>query len=391
MYTIQTLNKISPAGLDRLPREEYEIASEIPRPDAVILRSFKMHGMEIPDSVKAVARAGAGTNNIPIPACTERGIPVFNTPGANANSVKELVIAGLLLSSRRLYRGIRWAEGLIGKGEEVPKLVEKEKSRFAGPELMGKKMGVIGLGAIGVSVANAAEDLKMEVTGYDPFISIDAAWGLSRKIHRAQSLDHILAESDFISLHVPLNSQTRGMINAERLKLMKPGARILNFARGGLVVNEDIIAVVKTGHIDRYVTDFPDEELLKTENVIAVPHLGASTPEAEDNCAVMAAEQLRDFLEQGNIRNSVNFPACTMEFSGDHRLLIANRNIPNMVGQISTILAEENINIQDMLNRHREEIAYNIIDTDSPVTPTALEKIHGIDGVLMTRQLKSPE
>jgi len=388
MYKIQTLNKISPVGLERFPREEYEIASELPHPDGIILRSFKMHDMELPTTLKAVGRAGAGVNNIPVDKCTEQGIVVFNTPGANANSVKELVLMSLFLSSRRVYDGIAWAKSLEGKGAEVPKLIEAGKSNYAGPEIRGKKLGVIGLGAIGVMVANDATSLGMEVIGFDPFISVDSAWGLSRNVQRAVSLDMLIAEADYITVHIPLNDKTRGLINKDKFTIMKEGVRLLNFSRGGLVNNEDLKGALASGKVAVYVTDFPDEDLLAEPNVIPCPHLGASTPEAEDNCATMAVAQVRDYLEKGNIRNSVNFPECDMAVSGPWRLVVANRNVPNMVGQITTILADADVNIADMLNRSRGDLAYNIIDTESVVSDEALEKIRGIQGVIMTRMIE---
>ncbi|MFP4014504.1 MAG: phosphoglycerate dehydrogenase [Chitinispirillaceae bacterium] len=389
MYKIQTLNKISTKGLELFPRDDYEIASEFNNPDAVVLRSFNMNDMEIPGSVQAIARAGAGVNNIPVPKCTERGVVVFNTPGANANGVKELVLTGLLMSSRRLVPGVQWAKSLVGKGDEVPKLVEKGKSNFAGPEIKGKRLGVIGLGAIGVMVANDAEALGMEVTGYDPFISVEAAWGLSRSVKRARGLESLLAESDYISLHVPLTDKTKGMINKERFAIMKNGVRLLNFARGGLVNNSDLIEALNEGTVDTYITDFPDENLLKQEKVLAFPHLGASTPEAEDNCAEMAVNQLRNYLEYGNIKNSVNFPNCEMDFAGETRVIIANRNVPNMVGQITTLLASEKSNISDMINKHKGDLAYNIIDIDGPVSDETLAKLKAIEGVIMARLIKN--
>lgn len=388
MYKIQTLNKISPVGLEKFPREEYEIASEIPSPDGIILRSFKMHDMELPASLKAVGRAGAGVNNIPIDACTEKGIVVFNTPGANANSVKELVLMSLFLSSRRIVDGITWAKSLEGKGAEVPKLIEKGKSNFAGPEIRGKKLGVIGLGAIGVMVANDATALGMDVIGFDPFISVDAAWGLSRNVQRAVSLDMLIAEADYITVHVPLNDKTRGLINKDKFAIMKEGVRLLNFSRGGLVNNEDLKGALASDKVALYVTDFPDEELLAEANVIPCPHLGASTPEAEDNCATMAVAQVRDYLEKGNIRNSVNFPGCDMAVSSPWRLVVANRNVPNMVGQITTILADAGVNITDMLNRSRGDLAYNIIDTESAVSDDVLARIRAIEGIVMTRMIE---
>ncbi|MCU0608302.1 MAG: phosphoglycerate dehydrogenase [Chitinispirillaceae bacterium] len=385
MYKIQTLNKIAMIGLENFPREDYEIASEILNPDAILVRSANMLTMEIPASVKAIARAGAGYNNVPVSACSEKGVIVFNTPGANANGVKELVLAGLLLASRRIVPGILWARTLAGKGDEVPKLIEKGKSDFTGPEIKGKKLGVVGLGAIGVMVANDAVELGMQVVGYDPFISVEAAWGLSRNVKRARGLESLIAESDYITLHVPLNDQTRGLINRERIAIMKNGARLLNFARGGLVNNADMREALASGRVAAYVTDFPDDELLTIGNVIPLPHLGASTPEAEDNCAIMAVNQVRDFLENGNIRNSVNYPDCDMGVAKSTRVLIANQNVPNMVGQITTVLASEKINIADMINKHRGDLAYNIIDIDGAVSESTAQKLREIRGVIMVR------
>jgi D-3-phosphoglycerate dehydrogenase len=385
MFKIQTLNKISPTGLDKLSHDLYEIASEIIHPDAIIVRSHKMHDMELPESLQAIARAGAGVNNIPIDRCSERGIIVFNTPGANANSVKELVLAGLFLTSRDILGGIAWAQCLAGKGDAVPKLIEKGKSQFVGPEIRGKKFGVIGLGAIGVMVANDAASLGMEVTGYDPFISVESAWGLSRDIKKARGFENLLSESDYISLHVPLDDETHEMINHSRFAIMKKGVRLLNFARGGLVSTADLKEALQKGIVQKYITDFPDEDLLNIEGVICVPHLGASSAEAEENCAIMAATQLKEFLEKGNIRNSVNFPECDMDMRGDRRLVVANRNIPAMVGQITAVLADDRINIVDMLNRSRGDLAYNIIDIDGEISDTSVGKIRKIDGVLMAR------
>jgi D-3-phosphoglycerate dehydrogenase len=391
MFKIQTLNKISTLGLELLPRDSYEVASEILNPDAVLVRSANMLTMEIPPSVKAIARAGAGVNNVPVPACSERGIIVFNTPGANANGVKELVIAGLLLSSRKIVSGITWAKGLVGKGDEVPKLIEKGKGDFVGPEIKGKRLGVVGLGAIGVMVANDAVELGMQVSGYDPFISVDAAWGLSRNVKRARGLESLLAESDYVTLHVPLNDQTKGLINRERLADLKKGARLLNFARGGLVNNADLREALAAGQVSVYVTDFPDEELLKLDNVVAFPHLGASTPEAEDNCAVMAVNQLKDFLENGNVRNAVNYPDCDMGPvpRAGGRILLANKNIPNMVGQVTTILAAAKINIADMINKHRGDMAYNIIDIDGKVGDATIATLKSTEGVIMVRFIEA--
>ncbi len=385
MFRIRNLNRISTSGLDLLSRDSYEVASDLPNPDAILVRSFNMLDMELTNSLKAIARAGIGVSNIPVDSCTERGIVVFNTPGANANSVKELVLAGLLISSRDIFAGARWAKSLSGKGDEIPSIVEKGKARLSGPELRGKKLGVIGLGAIGVMVANDAHSLGMEVTGYDPFISVESAWGLSRNVRRAMGIEAIITDSDYITIHVPLTEKTRGMINKDRFSVMKKGLRLLNFARGGLIKNDDLIEAIKDGIVKRYVTDFPEEELLRLDQVIAIPHLGASTPEAEDNCAVMAVQQVRDFLEHGNIKNSINFPECGMSMSSSQRIIIANRNIPNMVGQITTFLAAQMINISDMINKHKDGLAYNIIDVDEGITSETIQKIMEIEGVVMVR------
>ena len=312
MYKILKLNKISAEGLAVFPLDQYEIGTEVSSPEAIVLRSFNMHDMELADSLLAVGRAGAGVNNIPIDKCSEKGIVVFNTPGANANAVKELTIAGLLLASRDISKGIVFAESLKGKGGEVPSSVEKNKKQFAGSEIMGKTLGVVGLGKIGVMVANSALDLGMQVIGYDPFISVESAWGLSKEVQRANGLDALIAEADYVTLHTPLTDSTKGMIDAEKFSRMKKGVRILNFSRGGIVNNDDLKTAIKEGVVARYITDFPDDELLNMDNVIAIPHLGASTKEAETNCAIMVAKQIRSFIEQGSIKNSVNFPNCKL-------------------------------------------------------------------------------
>jgi D-3-phosphoglycerate dehydrogenase len=385
MYRIQTLNKISSKGLDLLPREGYEVASELNNPDAVLVRSAKMNDMEIPATVKAIARAGAGVNNIPVDKCSEKGIVVFNTPGANANGVKELAIAALFISSRNIAPAIAWVKGFAEKSDDLGKAIEKGKSQFVGTEILGKKLGVIGLGAIGAGVANAAIGLGMEVTGYDPFISVEAAWGLSNSVKRARSLDSLFAESDYITIHVPLSDKTKGMINADKFAMMKKGVRIINLARGGLVNNQDLKAAIAEGVVACYVTDFPDQDLLKLDKVIPFPHLGASTDESEENCAVMAARQLKNFLETGNIVNSVNFPDCAMDSTGRTRLIIANKNVPNMIGQITTILAAQSINVADMINKHKGDVAYNIIDVDTAISGAQLDKIKAIEGIVMAR------
>jgi D-3-phosphoglycerate dehydrogenase len=388
MYKIQILNKISSRGLNLLPHDNYEVASEFANPDGIILRSFKMHDMELPRSLKAIARAGAGVNNIPIEKCSQKGIVVFNTPGANANAVKELVLAGMLLASRDIIGGVNWAQSIKDKENEVPALIEKGKADFAGRELRGKKLGVVGLGAIGAMVANDALSLGMEVIGYDPYLSVEAAWSLSSEVQKATGLESLLKEVDYLTIHVPLLDSTKGMYNAEKFAMMKNGVKIMNFARGELINNEDIKAALKSGKVGAYVTDFPTAELLGVKGVIPVPHLGASTEESEENCAMMAAQQLKNFLETGNIKNSVNFPNCELEKKEDKkRIIIANKNIPNMISLITTLLAENNINIYDMLNKSKQDIAYNIIDTDDDVSNDILEKILGINGILMAKVL----
>ncbi len=388
MFKIQTLNKIDAEGLHRFSMNNYEVASEFSAPDAILVRSAKMHDMAFPEALKAIGRAGAGVNNIPIDNCTDKGIVVFNTPGANANAVKELVIASMLVSSRNLVDGINWGKTLIGEGDAVPKLVETGKSNFVGPELLGKTLGVIGLGAIGMLVANAAEALGMRVVGFDPYISIDSAWALSKNVEKALSLDSLLSQSDYISLHIPLLDTTQGFINKAKFEIMKDGVRIMNFARGGLVNVDDLFAAIEKGKVAGFVTDFPEEKLLDHDKVICVPHLGASTPESELNCAVMVVDQVRDFLENGNIKNSVNFPNCGMARNGGRRLIIANKNVPKMVGNITAVLADENINIADMLNKNRGEIAYNIIDIDGELSESVIQKIRSIPGIIMVRLLQ---
>jgi D-3-phosphoglycerate dehydrogenase len=386
MFKIQTLNKISSQGLDLLPRSKYEVASEFNSPDAIILRSFKMHDMELPKSLKAIARAGAGVNNIPIDKCSEKGIVVFNTPGANANAVKELVLAGMLISSRDIIGGVNWAQSIQDKGAEVPALIEKGKSNFAGCELKGKKLGVVGLGAIGAMVANDALALGMEVIGYDPYLSVEAAWELSSSVQKASGLETLLKEVDYLTIHVPLLDSTKGMYNAEKFAMMKDGVKIMNFARGGLINNDDIKKALQSGKVGAYVTDFPDADLLGVAGIIPIPHLGASTEESEENCAVMAAIQMKNFLEAGNIKNSVNFPNCELPKQNDKkRIIIANKNIPNMLSRITALLATNDINIFDMINKSKGDIAYNIIDTDGDIPQDILEQIYQIEGILMAK------
>lgn len=390
MFKIQTLNKIDTEGLALFPPGKYEIASEIPNPDAIVLRSFEMHNTELPASLKAVARAGAGVNNIPIDKCTENGIVVFNTPGANANGVKELVIVGMLLASRDISGGIEWAKTLIGQGGQVPALIEKGKNNFAGQEIQGKTLAVIGLGAIGVLIANAATALGMKVIGYDPYMSVKQALKLSREVIWVEGIQPLLSQADYVTINIPQTAETKGYLNKEKFKMMKPGVRILNFARGGLVNNNDLKDAITEGKVACYVTDFPDETTLKMDKVISIPHLGASTVESETNCAIMAVNQTKEFLEHGNIINSVNFPDAEMEMHNEARILVANRNVPNMVSQISAVLGDEGLNIDSMLNKKRGEIAYNIIDVDKAVIDESIrEKLLAIDGIFMVRIIQS--
>jgi len=387
LYNIKLLNKISPKGLENLEKRGYCIAKDMNNPDAIILRSFSMHEMELPQSLKAVARAGAGVNNIPIDKCTEKGIVVFNTPGANANAVKELTIMALLMTSRKIVDSIFWSKSLCGSSEEIKSLIEKGKGQFVGPEIKGKKLGVIGLGAIGVMVANAAKALGMEVEGYDPYISIDSAWGLSRSVGKAESLKELLESSDYITLHVPLMDSTRNMIDSKAFKLMKHGVRLLNFSRDGLVDSTELKKALSEGIVEMYATDFPDEELIKMDNVLSFPHIGASTLESEENCAVMASNQIKGFLEWGAIKNSVNFPNCDLGNVFENRITLAHMNIPNMVGQMTYILAKEGINISNMINKSKDKVAYTIIDTDVDIPVDMVEKLEGIGSMLRVRKL----
>ncbi|HPE76035.1 MAG TPA: phosphoglycerate dehydrogenase [Draconibacterium sp.] len=390
MFKIQTLNKIDTEGLNLFPLSNYEIASELPGPDAIVLRSFDMHSMELPKSLKAVARAGAGVNNIPIDKCTEKGIVVFNTPGANANGVKEIIIAGLLLSSRDIINSVIWAKTLIGQGDQVPALVEKGKNNFAGNEIQGKTLAVIGLGAIGVLVANAATSLGMKVIGFDPYMSVKQALKLSREVTWVEGIQPLLSQADYVTINIPQTAETKGYLNKEKFKMMKNGVRILNFARGGLVNNADLADAIAEGKVAGYITDFPDETTLKMDKVISIPHLGASTSESETNCAIMAVNQTKDFLEHGNIVNSVNFPDAEMEMHNEARIIVANKNIPNMVSQISAVLGENGVNIDNMLNKKRGDIAYNIIDVDKPVIDESIkEKLLAIEGIFMVRIIQS--
>lgn len=387
MYRILTLNNISVAGLERLPRDSYEIASEFSAPDAILLRSHRMHDMEIPKSLKAVGRAGAGVNNIPVERMSAAGIPVFNAPGANANAVKELVLAGMLLGARNICQAWDFARNLAGDDAGIHAQVESGKKGFVGTELPGKTLGVIGLGAIGVEVANAAKALGMNVVGFDPQITVGRAWQLSADVQNAASADDLLSRADFVTFHVPLVDATRHMINAERLRNMRDGVVIMNFARDGIVDDKAVCAAIDAGKVRSYVCDFPSNLLKQHEGVITLPHIGASTVEAEDNCAVMVVDQVREYLENGAIVNSVNFPAVEMPRNGGHRLTVVNANVPNMLGQISTDLAEAGLNIIDMVNKSKGDVAYTIADVEQPVSDAVIREIAGIKGVLGVRAL----
>jgi D-3-phosphoglycerate dehydrogenase len=387
MFKILTLNNISLAGLDRLPRDKYEVASEISHPDAILVRSAKMHEMDIPASVKAVGRAGAGVNNIPVARMSERGVPVFNAPGANANAVKELVLAGMLLAARNIAQAWSFTRGLEGDDETIHKSVEGGKKHFVGFELPGRTLGVVGLGAIGVKVANAARALGMKVVGYDPTITVQRAWQLESDVQQALSIDDLVSRSDFISFHVPLTDETRGMINAERLRTTRKGGVLLNFSRNGIIDDEAAVAALDSGHLYAYVCDFPGNLLKDHPRVVTLPHIGASTREAEENCAVMVADEVRAWLENGNIHNSVNFPQINLPRNGGYRIAVVNSNVPNMVGQISTDLADVNLNILDMLNRSRGDVAVTLIDVDRRIPDETVDKLRSIAGVLSVRCL----
>lgn len=384
MYKIKTYNKISKSGLDIFD-DKYTIGDEVENADGAIVRSASLHEAEFPASLKAIARAGAGTNNIPTDRCSEQGIVVFNTPGANANAVKELVIAGLLISSRRVISGIEWAKTLKGGEADVAKAVEKGKSAFIGPEIKGKTLGVIGLGAIGVMVANAANSLGMTVYGYDPYLSVKSAWNLTHNAVHIYDINEIFEKCDYITIHVPLTNDTKNLINAASIAKMKDGIRILNFARGGLVNNDDIKAALESGKVAAYVTDFPSDDVLGVDGVIAIPHLGASTPESEDNCASMAAKELIDYIENGNIVNSVNLPEITMPRSGKNRVCVIHKNIPTMLTAITGIFAGDNVNIENLLNKSRGDYAYTMLDVDDADVSSVAEKIEAIEGVIRVR------
>lgn len=386
-FQVLTLNKISSAGLKRLPAGQYVTGNDIAAPDAILVRSQNMHEMDIPASVLAIARAGAGTNNVPVKQMSERGVPVFNAPGANANAVKELVITGMLLASRNIIPALHFTAGLQGDDATMHKLVEDGKKHYAGTELRGRTLGVVGLGAIGRLVADAALGLGMQVIGFDPEITVDAAWGLSSQVKKAHSIEDLLKHSDFVTLHVPLLDATRNLIDEKRVAAMKSGSVLLNFSRDAIVNEDAVVAGLGSKHLRAYVCDFPSNKTLGNERIIALPHLGASTAEAEENCAVMVAEQLREYLEHGNITNTVNFPNVVMPRESAFRVAIANANVPNMLGQISSALAEAGINIHNMTNKSRGDMAYTLVDTDSALTPELIAHLSAIPGVLMVRDL----
>lgn len=387
MYNIQTLNKISKCGTDLFDAAKYIIADDVADPDAIMVRSAAMHDMQFGKKLLAIGRAGAGTNNIPVDRCAEEGIVVFNTPGANANAVKELVITALLLSSRKIPDAMIWANGLKGNGAEVGKMVEKGKSQFVGPEILGKTLGIIGLGAIGVLVANAAVALGMKVIGYDPYLSVNTALRLDPAVKTVSDINDIFANSDYITIHVPYNADTKGTVNEKTLALCKDGVRILNLARGELVDNAAIIAALESGKAAAYVTDFPNDEVLGVKGVIAMPHLGASTPEAEDNCAIMAAQELIDYVENGNIKNSVNFPNAEMAATGT-KICIMHKNVPALISQLTTVLGNGGINIENMLNKSKKDYAYTMIDASGDVSDDIAAKLSAVDGVIRVRIIK---
>ena len=385
MYNIKTYNKISPIGLQKFDAAKYVCGEEVENADGAIVRSAALHDVEFPATLKAIARAGAGTNNIPIDRCSERGIVVFNTPGANANAVKELVIAGILMCSRRIIPAIEWTKTLKGEGAEVGKLVEKGKSAFAGPEIRGKSLGIIGLGAIGGMVANVANHLGMKVYGYDPYLSVNSAWNLTHHAVHATDINTIYENCDYISIHVPLTDETRGYITKETIAKMKDGVRILNFSRGDLVQSADILEALDSGKVSAYVTDFPNDDIIGANGVIAIPHLGASTPESEENCATMAADELIDYIENGNITNSVNMPNVVMPRSGDIRICVIHKNIPNILNSITSLTTAENVNIENMLNKSKKDYAYTMLDIKSDRSEVIAEEITKIDGVIKVR------
>ncbi len=386
MFKIQTLNAISDIIHTQLSADRYTVSKEEPRPDAILVRSAAMHEMEFNKELLAIGRAGAGVNNIPIDRCSKEGIVVFNTPGANANAVAELVVAGLMMSGRKIADGIDWVKSLKGKGEEVGKLVEKGKSQFVGAELRGKTLGVIGLGAIGSIVANAASrGLGMNVIGFDPFISVESAWSLSTTIHRAASEDEVIAQADYITIHMPLNDKTRGSFNAEKIARMKDGACLLNFARGELVNTADLLAALESGKLERYVTDFPNDDLIGVDKVVCIPHLGASTPESEENCARMAAAEIRDYLENGSIHNSVNYPEVQLGDPEAVRVLVLHENIPNMISNITAAAAKEGINIENMVNKSKKDMSVTVMEMAELPSKHALDTLSELQGIIRIR------
>jgi D-3-phosphoglycerate dehydrogenase len=391
VYKVLTLNNISKVGLSRLPSSSYQIGNDIKDPDAILLRSANMHSGEIPKTLKAVGRAGTGVNNIPVNKMTDRGIPVFNAPGANSNAVKELVIAGLVLTCRQICEAWDFARNLEGSDEELSKAVEAGKKNFAGYELPGRTLGVVGLGAIGRLVANAAESLGMNVVGFDPGLTVEGAWQLSSTVKKARSLEEVFKAADFLTVHVPLTDATRKLVSAERLQLMKKGGVILNFAREGIVDEQAVVDAIGAGKLNGYISDFPTNLTKNHRRCVTLPHLGASTAEAEDNCAIMVADQVRDFLENGNVRNAVNFPEVVLARSTDHRLICANANVPNMLGQISEAFGQAGLNIHDMVNSSRGDVAFTVVDLDAPVPPALVSRIAGIKGVLMARLVAAPK
>ena len=387
MFRIKTLNKISPAGISVLDQTRFSISSDVENEDGILVRSADMHEYVFPEALRAIARAGAGTNNIPIDRCSENGIVVFNTPGANANAVKELAVCALLLASRNVVGGVQWVREQAGGGADVEAVVEKGKSQFVGPELSGKMLGVIGLGAIGVQVANIATKLGMTVFGYDPFLSVDAALSLSRLVHRAMDLETIYKNCDYITLHVPQTAETKGMINTDSINMMKGHVRIINLARGGLVNDDDMLLALDSGRVAAYITDFPNNKIIQGKNVVTIPHLGASTPESEENCAVMAAQQLRDYLENGNIKNSVNLPTLVQEWSGISRLCVIHRNVPGTIASITGVLSKDGVNVENMTNKSKKDYAYTVVDMGSRISESVVNEIRAIDGVLRVRVL----
>ncbi|WP_096669466.1 phosphoglycerate dehydrogenase [Polaromonas sp. AET17H-212] len=390
-FGILVLNQISANGLKRLPAERYSTGKDLARPDAVLVRSADMHGMTLPDSVQAIARAGAGTNNIPVQAMSARGVPVFNAPGANANAVKELVLTGMLLAARNIAPALRFVAGLDTGMADMDKAVEEGKKHFAGFELAGHTLGIVGLGKVGCLVADAAIKLGMHVLGYDPDITVDAAWSLPAQVKKAASVVEVLKNSDFVTLHVPLVAATRDLVNADNLRLMRPGAVLLNFSREGVVSETAVLAALDAKQLRAYVCDFPSATLNHHPQVVALPHLGASTREAEENCAIMVADQLRDYLEHGNVVNAVNFPAVAMARESAYRVAIANANVPNMLGQMSTAMAQAGLNIHNMVNKSRGDMAYTLVDVDSPVSDAVLDHLRAIGGVLAVRYLPDPD